>query len=218
MSELTPYLPEFFVFAIANTLTLISPGPDFMMIVRSSLRYSRKTALLVACGISCGELIHVTYSLLGLGVLISQSPFLFNILKYIGGAYLVYIGYSSLKAEKFAGAATQAPLSTEKESDLSPWQAFRSGVLTNALNAKAAFFTVSFFSVLVSPSTPLVIQILYGFFIQISTLIWFSLVAIFLTNPILQSRLLGIKHWIERSCGAILIALGFKLAFGQIAF
>ena len=67
------YWPEFTVFAIAHVLSLISPGPDFLMVVQSSLRHSRRTAILVALGISCGEMIHVTYSLLGIGWMIAQS-------------------------------------------------------------------------------------------------------------------------------------------------
>src|SRR5580704_2791644 len=94
------YWPEFLIFATAHVMSLISPGPDFLMVVQSSLRYCPKTALWVAFGISIGEMVHVGYSLLGIGWLITQSLAAFMVLKYVDGAYLLYIGISSLRAKK----------------------------------------------------------------------------------------------------------------------
>lgn len=210
------YWPEFLIFASAHVMSLISPGPDFLMVVQSSLRYSRKTALWVAFGISCGELIHVGYSLLGISWLIGQSVWFFSLLKYIGGAYLVYLGVMCLRAKKAAHTDALIIQSIASE-NLSVLSAVGRGFLTNALNVKAAFFTISFFTVLVSPTTPLYVQLMYGAFIQFSTLIWFGIVAFFLTNPLIQGRFLGMKHWIERVCGAVLIALGVKLTVSDLA-
>ncbi len=209
------YWPEFLLFASAHVMSLISPGPDFLMVMQSSLRFSRKTALWVAFGISCGELVHVTYSLLGIGWLITQSIWLFTVLKYLGGAYLIYFGIASLRTKKQSSHAASI-INKLTEENLLPRAAFGRGFLTNVLNAKAAFFTISFFTVLVSPSTPIYVQVVYGAFIQLSTAAWFSIVAIFLTNPMIQGRFLGIKHWIERTCGAILIGLGVKLAVTEV--
>ncbi len=211
---MSQYLPEFMVFAVAHVLSLISPGPDFLMVVQSSLRYSRRTALFVALGISCGELIHVTYSLLGIGLVVAESLWLFTLLKYLGGAYLVYIGIQSLRAKPQEAAQIIADNADQHSlvGEPTAWGAFGKGFLTNALNAKAAFFTLSFFTVLVSPTTPFYVQLVYGAFIQVSTLAWFSLVATFLTHGTIQGQFLGAKHWIERTCGALLVVLGIKLA------
>lgn len=205
------YWPEFALFATAHIMSLISPGPDFLMVVQSSLRYRRKTALWVALGISLGEMIHVSYSLLGIGWLITKSLFLFTILKYLGGAYLLYLGIGSLRAKRET-PNTAGMVAQLSASELTSIQALRRGFFTNALNAKAAFFTISFFTVLVSPTTPFLVQLFYGAFIQLSTFLWFALVATFLTSPSIQGRFLGMKHWIERVCGAVLVALGLKLA------
>lgn len=214
---MSAYWPEFLVFAVAHVLSLISPGPDFLMVVQSSLRYSRRTALWVALGISMGEMVHVGYSLLGIGWIITQSLWAFAALKYLGGAYLVYIGFQAVRAQKSTTLTLSenhhAPVHT---SDLNNFQAFRLGFLTNALNAKAAFFTISFFTVLVSPQTPMFVQIMYGAFIQISTLLWFGMVAFFLTHEKVQGPFIGVKRWIERTCGAFLIFLGIKLSLSDI--
>ena len=205
------YWPEFFVFATAHIMSLISPGPDFLMVVQSSLHYQRQTALLVALGISLGELIHVTYSLLGIGIIINQSLLLFNILKLAGSLYLIYLGIKAIKVNKESITNINI-ISNNKTKNLSTIKAIGRGFFTNALNVKAGFFTLSFFTVLVSPSTPIIVQIGYGVFIIISTLLWFILVAIFLTHHHIQSRFLSMKHWLERICGVILIGLGIKLA------
>ncbi|HXW53942.1 MAG TPA: LysE family transporter, partial [Myxococcota bacterium] len=133
-----------------------------------------------------------------------------------GGAYLVYIGIASLRAKKQLSKDANM-INQLAEDNISQAKAFGRGFLTNTLNAKAAFFTISFFTVLVSPTTPIYMQLIYGAFIQLSTVTWFSIVAIFLTNSRVQSRFLGIKHWIERICGALLITLGIKLAITDIA-
>jgi len=215
--NLINYWPEFIVFAFAHILSLISPGPDFLMVVRSSLRYRRSSAYWVAFGISCGECVHVGYSLAGIGLLISQSLWLFSLLKYLGGAYLIYIGIQSLRARKEAPELLLAESrNAQVLEDPSAMKAFSQGFLTNVLNAKAAFFTISFFTVLVSPETPFVIQLGYGIFIQLSTLGWFLLVASFLTHQQIQGKFLGMKHWIERTAGSVLIVLGIKLALSDI--
>lgn len=207
------FWPEFIIFATAHVLTLISPGPDFLMVLQSSLRYSRKTALWVAAGISCGEMIHVTYSLLGIGLIIAQSTWAFTCLKLLGSAYLIYLGISSIKASPNTGKlfTNQA----KGNYDLSALSAFKRGFLTNALNAKAAFFTISFFTVLVSPKTPIIVQSFYGLFILVSTFTWFTLVIIFLTHKSIQGPFLGAKHWIEKTCGVFLVILGAKLGLSK---
>jgi len=86
------YWPEFIIFATAHVFSLISPDPDFLMVLQSSLRYSRKIALWVSFGISCGEMIHVGYALLGIGLIIAKSIWAFTALKLLGSAYLIYLG------------------------------------------------------------------------------------------------------------------------------
>jgi len=93
-----PYLSEFITVAIIHLLAVMSPGPDFVMIMRNSLLYSRKTGIYSAIGLGAGIAVHVTYSLIGIGFIISKSVLLFSIIKLLGAGYLVYVGYKSLKA------------------------------------------------------------------------------------------------------------------------
>src|SRR3990167_8795475 len=93
------FLAEFLTVVVVHMLAVMSPGPDFVMISRNSLVYSRKVGVYSAIGLGLGILVHVTYSLIGIGLIISKSILLFSILKFIGAAYLIYVGYKCLRAK-----------------------------------------------------------------------------------------------------------------------
>lgn len=188
-------------------LALISPGPDFAIIVRNSLIYSRKIALFTALGIALGILVHVSYTLLGAGILIAETPWVFTFFKYIGAGYLLYIGYKGLRAKKHS--LDFGSLTSKK--DMSALAALRSGFLTNALNPKAMLFFISLFSVVVSPDTPFIIMLLYAVIIFASTLIWFSCVAFFLSGKRTREYFSSIGYIIERITGGLLLLLGIRL-------
>jgi threonine/homoserine/homoserine lactone efflux protein len=93
------FITQLITVAIVHLFAVMSLGPDFAMVTRNSLIYSRKIAIYTSLGIAIGISVHVAYSILGIGLIISKSIFLFNIIKYVGAAYLIYIGYKSLKAK-----------------------------------------------------------------------------------------------------------------------
>lgn len=203
-------MQEFLIVAGVHLLAVMSPGPDFVMMLRNSLIYSRKTALFSAVGLGLGILVHVTYSLFGIALIISQSLLLFNIVKYVGAAYLIYIGVQSLRSKK----AQQDPaiIMEHKEKDISPFRAVRMGFLTNVLNPKATLFFLALFTQVINPSTSFIIKVAYGLEMSIVTALWFGVVAVFMTQPVIRKRFIRVKHYIERFFGAILIGLGIKVA------
>ncbi len=93
------YLTEFLTVAVIHLLAVISPGPDFAMISRNSLVYSRKTGIYSSLGLALGILVHVSYSLVGIGLIISRSIVIFSAIKFLGAGYLIYIGYKALKTK-----------------------------------------------------------------------------------------------------------------------
>jgi RhtB (resistance to homoserine/threonine) family protein len=192
-------------------VAVISPGPDFALILRNSLAYSRRAGIYTSLGITLGNTIHATYSLIGIGAIIARSSVLFNILKWIGAAYLIYIGIKSLKAKKTSyEVGTLRP--TKK---LDSWSAFRIGLLGNVLNPKATLFFLALFTQIIDPATPLKAQFVYGMTIVLIALVWFNLVAIFISQRKIKNALQSILHWIERLTGAVLIALGLRLAIAK---
>jgi RhtB (resistance to homoserine/threonine) family protein len=207
-------MKELLLVAGIHWLAVMSPGPDFAMVVRNSLVYSRRTGILAAVGLGLGILLHVTYSLLGIGFIISQSVLLFNAIKLIGAGYLIYIGVKSLMTKKTVRMAETEQEIEESKKDLSAFSAIRLGFLTNALNPKATLFFLALFTQVINPNTPLAIKMIYGAEMSIATFIWFSTVALVLTQKHISRMFARIKHHFERIFGVILIALGLKVALG----
>lgn len=176
------------------------------MVTRNSLMLSRRAGVLTALGIGLGVLVHVTYTLVGVGLLIQQSLWLFNAIKLAGAVYLVYLGVKMLRAKPSGAVAnsTVAPMSD--------WVALRTGFLTNALNPKTTVFILSLFMQVVRPDTPLEVRIGYGAFVSIAHMAWFGLVAMCFSAGTLRERLLAVRHWIDRAFGGLLVGFGVMLA------
>lgn len=200
------------VFAIA----LASPGPDFVVAVRNSIIHSRRAGVMTALGFAFGVLVHVTYTVFGIGALIASSLLIFNLIKWAGAAYLVYLGVQALRSKGMAGSAIDQSLTEstagETRQVLSDGAAIRSGFLTNALNPKATLFFVAIFSQIISPETPLLWQAVYGLTCFLMTFVWFSVVALILNQRKIREVFLRSTKWIDRVCGTCLVALGIKVA------
>ncbi|ALM09720.1 MAG TPA: amino acid transporter [Candidatus Peribacter riflensis] len=206
------HFSQFLAVAVIHFLALISPGPDFAMISRSSLVYSRRSGIYSALGLALGILVHVTYSLVGIGLIISQSILLFSIIKYFGAGYLIYIGIKSLRARRVHQTAKD-PEAVDRH--LPALAALRVGFLTNVLNPKVTLFFLGLFTQVIRPDTPLWLQVLYGLWMSLVTFLWFAFVASVLSHSIIRRRFVAVQHIVERVCGGLLIALGVRVAVDQ---
>jgi RhtB (resistance to homoserine/threonine) family protein len=194
-----------------HLLAVVSPGPDFIMAARNSLVYSRRTGIWTAAGFGAGIAVHILYSLAGLALLISKSILLFNAIKLLGAGYLVYIGIRSLLSK--AGSLEIGEQA--KRADISPWRALRIGFLTNVLNPKATLFFLSLFTMVIAPDTPLPVMGLLSAIMIGNTILWFSLVAVFLTQPRIRGVFERSQNVFNRTLGGLLVALGVKVALSQ---
>ncbi len=206
------YLAEFLTVVLVHLLAVASPGPDFAMVLRQSLVAGRQAALWTSVGIGCGILVHVAYTLLGLGLIISQSVQLFNLIKLVGAGYLLYVGWRSLLAKADSTVPVTDP---GQRVTYPPLRALRIGFLTNALNPKATLFFLSLFSVIISPSTPALVQLGYGLYMALATGAWFCALSLVLTQQRVRRGFQRFGHWVERLMGGVLIGLGIKLALAE---
>ncbi|GAA4921085.1 LysE family transporter [Streptomyces coeruleoprunus] len=198
-------MTEVIAVAVITVLAVISPGADFAMTVRNSYLYGRLTGLLAATGVAAGVLVHVTYTMLGVGLLIAANTALFTAIKLAGAAYLVYIGLRTF----FARADLTVDLKAGQ--GLSPWGALRTGFLTNVLNPKTTLFVVSTFTQVVGPDTALWQQAGYGLFMSFAHLAWFGLVALFFSHERLRTAMLRAQKVLNRVIGGTLVGLGVGL-------
>ncbi|GAA4999905.1 LysE family translocator [Streptomyces siamensis] len=200
-------MTEILAVAVITVLAVVAPGADFAMVVRNSYLYGRRTGLLAATGVAAGVLVHVTYTMLGVGLLIASSTALFTVIKLIGAAYLVYIGVRTFRARG------DVEVDLENKTELTPWAALRTGFLTNVLNPKTTLFVVSTFAQVVSPGTPLYQQAGYGLFMSLAHLLWFGVVAVFFSHDRMRTLMLRGQKVLNKVIGSVLAGLGISLAF-----
>lgn len=207
------YWAEFLTVALIHLLAVASPGPDFAVVVRESVTHGRRAGTWTAFGVGTAIFLHVGYSLLGIGLIVSQSIMLFNVLKWLAAAYLVYIGIKALRARPAPAGSDSVQVSTVART---PRAAFVAGFMTNGLNPKATLFFLSLFTVVINPHTPLLIQAGYGAYLAVATGLWFCLVALLFSHARVRSGFARMGHWFDRGMGAVLVALGIKIAFTEM--
>ena len=207
------YWTEFLTVALIHLLAVASPGPDFAVVVRESVTHGRRAGLWTALGVGTAIFLHVGYSLLGIGLIVSQSIVLFNALKWAAAAYLLYIGFKALRAKP---AEVGAQVQDAERVQRTPKSAFAAGFMTNGLNPKATLFFLSLFTVVISPHTPLPVQAGYGVYLAVATAAWFCLVAMLFSQRRVREGFARMGHWFDRAMGVVLVALGVKIALSEI--
>ena len=204
------YLGEFLALATIHFLAVVAPGPDFAVTIRQSVRFGRGVGICTALGIGAGISVHVLYTLLGVGALMHTTPWLLTVAKIVGGAYILYLGVSLLRSQP------KSVLEGEKEADepmveQTLLKAFTTGFLTNATNPKATLFFLAIFTTLISATTPLNIQALYGVWMCFVNALWFVFVALFFSSVRVRVLFMRMGHWFERTMGVILILFAGRL-------
>ncbi|MEW2413248.1 LysE family transporter [Streptomyces sp. NPDC046866] len=202
-------MTEVIAVAVITVLAVISPGADFAMVVRNSYLYGRPTGLFAAAGVAAGVLVHVSYTMLGVGLLIASSTALFTAIKLAGAAYLVWVGVRTFRAR------AELTVDLESKPQLTRVGALRSGFLTNVLNPKTTLFVVSTFTQVVGPETPVWQQAGYGLFMSAAHLGWFGAVALFFSNARLRERMLKAQKALNRAIGSVLVGLGVGLGLAR---
>lgn len=197
----------FVVLTVAHLLAAASPGPDFAYVTRQSLVLGRRAGLLASLGIALGLSIHIAYSAAGLAAVIAHSAHWMTAIKIAGGLYLLWLGIQGLRSG--ARAPSDAPVANTAPA--SPLRQVAGGFLCNALNPKAPIYFLALFTVVLSPDLPALTLVAYGAWIMVLQWLWFSLVASVFTHHAVRDRLLGVRHWIDRAFGAVLIALGARV-------
>lgn len=208
---------EFLMIAVVHILALASPGPDFAIILRYAIRYGRQTALIASAGIGCAILLHVTYSLVGIAVVIKTTPWLFQLMTFIAAIYLVWLGIGAIRSQPpTATTHEEGKLSSAPEL-ISAKRAFWTGVMTNGLNPKATLFFLSLFAVIISADTPMNYKVIYGVYMAIATAAWFAVLSLLLTRQQVRQFLLQKGYWFDRIMGAVLLLLALQLVISHFS-
>jgi threonine efflux protein len=190
-----------------HLLAAAAPGPDFILVSQQTLSSGKRAGLLCSLGIALGLSVHILYSSLGLAALIANSSSALWSIKLLGGCYLIYLGISGLRAR--AGNHQTEQLTTATES--SALKTIGLGFLCNALNPKAPIYFVSLFTIVLSQDTPAQHLLIYGLWMMVLQLAWFSFLTLLLSRPLVTSKFQRMGHWIDRVAGGAMLILGLKV-------
>ena len=202
------------LFIISGLLLNIAPGPDSILIMSRSATQGWRAGSAAALGIGAGTCVHVLAAALGLSALLATSAWAFTLIKWVGAAYLVYIGLTLLLARRggssAAALAAPAPLPYRK--------IFAQGFLTNVLNPKVALFFLAFVPQFIAPEAPnkALAFILLGAIFNFNGMLWCHFLA--LSTAFASRRLSlggGLARWLNRGIGALFLSFGVKLALSD---
>ncbi len=197
---------QFLSIATIHLFAVMSPGPDFTIILKQSVSQGRKASIVTSLGIGVGILFHVFFCIIGLGLVISQSSMLFNIIKILGALYLGFIGIKSILGDKNINESHEGDIENQKLLN-----SFTLGLLTNILNPKATLFFLSLYAMIITSETSISIQVAYGIWMSLITGLWFCLLSIFLTNSFIENRINRFSYIIQIGTGVVLIFFAIKL-------
>lgn len=206
-------LAQFFTIGILMLFSAMLPGPDFALVTKNTILHSRRAGFLTTLGIASAVTIHITYCMLGLAIVISHSILLFNIIKYIGAAYLIYLGIVSLLSKHTDDVSANPSNKKLQKTTLSDFIAFRQGFLCNLLNPKATLFFLALFTMIIKPSTPFLWELTYAIEMLVIVIAWFCTLSIILSHPRVLRVLNKIEKYISKILGTFLIGFGVALAF-----
>lgn len=208
--------PAFWLVFFSAALALnVSPGPDLLFVLSRTLSGGRRVGVASACGVCSGALVHVAAAALGISAILATSALAFAVVKYVGAAYLLYLGIQTLRS---AGAGMQLNLNAAPRT--SAWQAYRQGILVDILNPKAAIFFMAFLPQFVRPDQGAVavqLLVLGVLVVMVAIVVECALVllAARASSALRENRRLS--QWLDRVLGSVLIGLGIRLGLAERA-
>lgn len=208
-------LTQFFTIGILMLFSAMLPGPDFAMVTKNTIMHSRRAGILTSLGIGAALLIHITYCMLGLAIVISKSIILFNIIKFIGAAYLIYLGINALLSKQPEHGPANTSATLRPRTPLSDLKAFYQGFLCNLLNPKATLFFLALFTMIIKPETPVSWELIYAAEMYFIVTAWFCGLTLLLSHPRVLRTLNRIEGYISKALGVFLIGFGIALAFAR---
>lgn len=206
-------LENFLTFVITALIFIMTPGIDTVFILNKSIGQGKKAGIYSTLGINTGILVHTLFAALGLSLIIAKSAIAFAIIKYLGAAYLIYLGIS-----KIVSKTTMIEAAGKQKANNSNLQNFVAGLVTNVLNPKVALFFLAFFPQFINPKAMdnpvpfFTLGITYAFM----GIIWLAMLTMFASA--FSKKLVAnpkTNNWLNKGSGVVFILMGLKIAFSK---
>jgi len=206
MDAATTLLAVFGIFIPA----LILPGPDFVAVVRASMTRGTRAGLLTTIGVTIGLGFYASLSILGLSALLVEFQWLTWVVRIAGGAYLIYLGIKLVFA-KAEPAEQPSTLGADGASAAPQGNALLFGLVVALTNPKAIVLFASVFATAITAATPSWLMVVMIALVMASTLIWYTIVSLFMSSTPVMTRFGQARHWIERAAGVCFIGIGGRI-------
>ncbi|HEY5563361.1 MAG TPA: LysE family translocator [Clostridiaceae bacterium] len=195
---------------LIGILAGMSPGPDFFIVMKNSLGYGKKIGIASAIGIATALIIHASYTIFGLALLLQKYIYVFKFIQISGACYLAYLGIQAI-ISTFSNKGINIE-SSETVSDSKTFlQGFKNGFLCNILNPKAFLFFLSIFSQFITSNTPVWVEWVYGLEIVLAVGVWFVFLSVMISTKFFSQIYNKCRIWLDRSFGALLLYFAFKI-------
>lgn len=211
-----PDTPHLLLFIAAGWLLNLTPGPDVLYIVTHSLRSGVRAGIVAGFGITAGCFVHIFAAALGVGALLAASATAFNLLKWAGAAYLLYVGVKLLRSRSSGGTLDDHALTGEPLVPVELRRVFSGGFWTNVLNPKVAIFFLAFVPQFIAPNVehPTWVFLALGTLFNVNAMpvnIGWALAAAWTARR--SHAMQRSMTWLDRAAGLMFVGFGLKLAF-----
>lgn len=198
-------------FLAVSILLTLAPGPDILFVIAQSMSHGRKAGIMTALGLASGVIVHTLAAALGITAVLYSSAFAFQIIKYAGAIYLLYLAYLAIRE----GAT---PMTAAEPVKQSGWKLYRTGVLMNILNPKVSLFFLAFLPQFITPGSGQapVQMMLLGVLFMLQAVLVFSVVAV--CAGLFGQKLFGHPHvgkYVNYGKAALYAAIGIRLALAE---
>ncbi|ENM3928487.1 LysE family translocator [Vibrio cholerae] len=203
-------IQNFETFLIAITILTLTPGLDTALVIRNTSRAGFADGCTTSLGICFGLFVHATFSAIGISAILAQSAELFQIVKMVGAAYLIWLGISSLRSLMKTGQGIEVASLAHSQFRLT--RSLREGFLSNVLNPKTAVFYLAFLPQFINPDySPLAQSLLMALIHFAIAMVWQCGLAGALSSAKNLLKNASFMRWMEGTTGVVLVALGIKL-------
>lgn len=206
-------LAQLLAFTLAAVLITATPGPDNLMVLGMGMAKGRRQGIAFGLGCALGCLSHTVLAVMGVSAIVAASPLAFTILKWIGGAYLIWLGVNALRS-----AGTGAKVTSTGPAEASLRELFLKGMFANAINPKVVLFFLSFLPQFVVPAQgDIGVQLgILGIVFTVQAAVLFGLLAYFAgTIGAWLNRRPRAGAWLDRIAGAVFVGLGIRMVYGR---
>jgi threonine/homoserine/homoserine lactone efflux protein len=192
------------------TLAIVSPGPNFILVVNRSLTSSRRNGVYTAFGVATGSGVFAFAGLVGLLPLVKSLPYFMGFMRFAGGGYLVWVGFDMLRTSRVRFESSE---DGDRETS-SPYIPYRHGLITNLTNPKAWAFYLSLFTLVMETSFPVWSKVLLNASMFLISLAWYVSVVCLVSSNVFQPIFLNYKALFQGVLGLLVIVAGVKVLWG----